>query len=57
MGPTIHYIPGYIKLNMANYNSWVQDYSDNYLVKIFELGLKVKEVNQKIVEDALDSKM
>ena len=60
MGPTIRYI----KLNMANYDSWVQDYSDNDLVKIFELGLKVKEsaslrleVNQKIVEDALDSKM
>lgn len=60
MGPSIRYI----KLDMANYDSWVQDYSDNDLVKIFELGLKVKEsaslrleVNQKIVEDALDSKM
>ena len=28
---------------MANYDSWVQDYSDNYLVRIFELGLKVEE--------------
>ena len=60
MGPSVRYI----KLDMANYDSWVQDYSDKDLVKIFELGLKVKEsaslsldVNQKIVEDALDSKM
>ncbi|KAJ7374081.1 hypothetical protein OS493_009412 [Desmophyllum pertusum] len=53
-----------IKLDMANYDSSVQKLSDNELVKIFELGLKVREsamltldVNQKIVEDALASKM
>ena len=50
----------YIKLDMKKYDSSVQAYSDEDLVKIFELGLKVKEsasfnldVNQKIMEDAL----
>ena len=54
----------YIKLDMKKYDSSVQAYSDQDLVKIFELGLKVKEsaslnldVNQKIMEDALNSKM
>ena len=54
----------YIKLNMDKYDSSVQAYSDEDLVKIFEFGLKVKEsaslnldVNQKIMEDALNSKM
>ena len=54
----------HIKLDMANYNISVQKMSDDELVKIFELGLKVREsamltvdVNQKIVEDALASKM
>ena len=54
----------YIKLDMKKYDSSVQAYSDEDLVKIFELGLKVKEsaslnldVNQKIMEDALNSKM
>ena len=54
----------YIKLDMDKYDSSVQAYSDDDLVKIFEFGLKVKEsaslnldVNQKIMEDALNSKM
>ncbi|CAH3157856.1 unnamed protein product [Porites lobata] len=54
----------YIKLNMDKYDSSVQAYSDEDLVKIFEFGLKVKEsaslnldVNQKMMEDALNSKM
>ena len=54
----------YIKLDMKKYDSSVQDYSDEDLVKIFEFGLKVKEsaslnldVNQKMMEDALNSKM
>ena len=54
----------YIKLDMDKYDSWVQAYSDEDLVKIFEFGLKVKEsaslnldVNQKMMEDALNSKM
>ena len=53
-----------IKLDMSNYDISVQKMSDVELVKIFELGLKVREsamltvdVNQKIVEDALASKM
>ena len=52
----------FIKLNMANYDRRVQDYSDEDLVKIFEIGLKIKEsvvlsVNPKIVEDALNTEM
>ena len=54
----------HIKLDMAKYDISVQKLSDEELVKIFELGLKVREsailtvdVNQKIVEDALASKM
>lgn len=54
----------HIKLDMAKYDISVQKFSDEELVKIFELGLKVREsailtvdVNQKIVEDALASKM
>ena len=54
----------YIKLDMKKYDSSVQAYSDEDLVKIFEFGLKVKEsaslnldVNQKMMEDALNSKM
>lgn len=54
----------YIKLDMANYDSSLQKYSDEDLVKIFELGLKVKEsatlsldVNSKMVEEALESKI
>lgn len=54
----------HIKLDMAKYDISVQKMSDDELVKIFELGLKVREsamltvdVNQKIVEDALASKM
>ena len=54
----------YIKLDMDKYDSSVQAYSDEDLVKIFEFGLKVKEsaslnldVNQKMMEDALNSKM
>lgn len=39
MGSSIRYI----KLDMANYDSSVNSYSDEDLVKIFELGLKVKE--------------
>lgn len=56
--------PRYIKLDMANYDSSLQKYSDEDLVKIFELGLQVREsatlslnVNSKMVEEALDSKM
>ena len=54
----------YIELDMEKYDSSVQAYSDEDLIKIFELGLKVREsvslnldVNQKIMEDALNSKM
>lgn len=54
----------YIKLDMKKYDSSVQAYSDEDLVKIFEFGLQVKEsaslnldVNKKIMEDALNSKM
>ena len=32
-----------ITLNMANYDRSVQYYSDDDLVEIFELGLKIKE--------------
>ena len=53
-----------IELNLANYDISVQNMSDEDLVKIFELGLKVREsamltldVNQKIVEEALAYKM
>ena len=53
-----------IELDMEKYDSSVQAYSDEDLIKIFELGLKVREsvslnldVNQKIMEDALNSKM
>lgn len=48
---------------MAKYDNSVQKLSDEELVKIFELGLKVRESailtvdNQKMVEDALASKM
>lgn len=48
---------------MAKYDISVQKLSDEELVKIFELGLKVRESailtvdNQKMVEDALASKM
>lgn len=53
----------HIKLDMAKYDISVQKLSDEELVKIFELGLKVRESailtvdNQKMVEDALASKM
>lgn len=54
----------YVKLDMANYDSSLQKYSDEDLIKIFELGLKVKEsatlsldVNSKMVEEALESKI
>ena len=53
----------HIKLDLAKYDNSVQKLSDEELVKIFELGLKVRESailtvdNQKIVEDALASKM
>jgi len=54
----------YLKLDMAKYHSSYQKYSDDDLVKLFELGLRVKEsaslsldVNQKFVEDALNSQM
>ena len=53
-----------ITLNMANYHRRVQNYSDEDLVKIFELGLKIKEsavlsikVNPKIVEEAINIEM
>ena len=53
-----------IELNLANYDISVQKMADEDLLKIFELGLKVREsamltldVNQKIVEEALASKM
>ena len=53
-----------ITLNMANYDRSVQNYSDDELVKIFELGLKIKEsaflsinVNPKIVEEAINIEM
>ena len=53
-----------IKLDMKKYDSSVQAYSDEDLVKIFEFGLQVKEsaslnldVNKKIMEDALNSKL
>lgn len=53
----------HIKLDLANYDDSVQKLSDEELVKIFELGLKVRESailtvdNRKMVEDALASKM
>lgn len=53
----------HIKLDLANYDDSVQKLSDDELVKIFELGLKVRESailtvdNRKMVEDALASKM
>ena len=53
----------YIKLDMAKYDTSVQNLPDEDLVKIFELGLNVRESailtvdNQKMVEDALASKM
>lgn len=53
----------HIKLDMAKYDISVQKLSDEELVKIFELGLQVRESailtvdNQKMVEDALASKM
>ena len=53
----------HMKLDMARYDISVQKLSDEELVKIFELGLKVRESailtvdNQKMVEDALASKM
>ena len=53
----------HIKLDMAKYDISVQNLPDEELVKIFELGLKVRESailtvdNQKMVEDALASKM
>ena len=47
----------FIKLDMEKYDSSVQAYSDEDLIKIFELGLKVKEsaslnldVSQKIMK-------
>ncbi|CAH3013748.1 unnamed protein product [Porites evermanni] len=47
----------FIKLDMEKYDSSVQAYSNEDLVKIFEFGLKVKEsaslnldVNQKIMK-------
>ena len=53
-----------ITLNMAKYDRSVQNYSDDDLVKIFELGLKIKEsavlsikVNPKIVEEAINIEM
>ena len=53
-----------ITLNMANYDRSVQNYSDDDLVKIFELGLKIIEsavlninVNPKIVEEAINIEM
>ena len=48
---------------MTRYDISVQKFSDEELVKIFELGLKVRESailtvdNQKMVEDALAFKM
>lgn len=53
----------HIKLDLAKYDNSVQKLSDEELVKIFELGLKVRESailtvdNQKMLEDALASKM
>jgi len=53
----------HIKLDLAKYDNSVQKLSDEELVKIFELGLKVRESailtvdNRKMVEDALTSKM
>ena len=52
----------HIKLDMTKYDISVQKLSDEELVKIFELGLKVRESailtvdNQKMVEDVLASK-
>ena len=53
-----------ITLNMAKYDRSVQYYSDDDLVKLFELGLKIKEsavlsinVNPKIVGDAINIEM
>ena len=53
-----------ITLNMAKYDRSVQYYSDDDLVKLFELGLKIKEsavlsinVNPKIVEEAINVEM
>lgn len=53
----------HIELDLSNYDNSVQKLSDEELVKIFELGLKVRESailtvdNQKMIEDALASKM
>ena len=53
----------HIELDLAKYDNSVQKLSDEELVKIFELGLKVRESailtvdNQKMVEDALAAKM
>ena len=53
----------HIKLDLAKYDTSIQQLPDEDLVKIFELGLKVRESailtvdNQKMVEDALASKM
>ena len=53
----------HIKFDLAKYDNSVQKLSDEELVKIFVLGLKVRESvaltvdNQKMIEDALASKM
>ena len=60
----IHPSIRYIKLDMSKYDISLQNYTDDDLVKIFELGLNVKEsaslnvdVNRKMMEDALSSQM
>lgn len=53
-----------IRLDMEKYDGWVRNLSDNELVSVFELGVKVKEsviftvdVTQKFMEKALSSQM
>ena len=53
-----------ITLNMGNYDESVQYYSDDELVKIFDLGLRIREsailsidVNPNIVGDAINIEM
>lgn len=53
-----------IKLDMKKYDEWVRELSEDELVNIFDLGVKVKEsvtltvdVNRKFMEETLSSQM
>ena len=53
-----------ITLDMKRYSTWVRTLSEDELVSIFELGVKVREsftlsvnVNQAFLEEALTSQM